>query len=88
MKNKVDLFKTLRVVLSLLLVGCYVAGLVAMIGFSFSIGVMLWVISTVGGIGLLYCIRTFERRAAEVAEAEANKLAREAEEGAEDDSCE
>jgi len=88
MKNKAELIKTLRVVLSLLLVGCYIAGLIAMIGFSFSMGVMLWVISTVGGIGLLYCIRTLERRAAEVAEAEANKLAREAEEGAEEDSCE
>lgn len=88
MNNKADFIKTLRIILSLLLVGCYIIGLIAMIGFSFSLGVMLWVISTIGGIGLLYCIRALDRRATEAAEAEANRLAREAEEGATDDSCE
>ena len=51
-----------RVALSLLLVGLYVAGLIAMIAGSFQTGLHLWVISTLGGIGLLYWIRTMERR--------------------------
>ena len=51
-----------RVALSLLLVGLYVAGLIAMIAGSFQAGLHLWVISTLGGIGLLYWIRTMERR--------------------------
>lgn len=93
MKNKSEFIKTIRVIVSLILIGCYFVGLIAMITFSFSAGLILWVISTVGGIGLLYCIRTLERRAAEAAEAEKNAdEARKAEasniEGDTDATCE
>ncbi|MBR6766535.1 MAG: hypothetical protein IKM02_01150 [Clostridia bacterium] len=72
MKNKTELIKTIRMVISLVLIGCYFVGLVAMITFSFSTGLILWVISTLGGVLLLYWIRSLERRAAEAAEAEKN----------------
>jgi len=72
MKNKSEFIKILRTVISLVLVGCYFLGLIAMITFSFSAGVILWVVSTLGGICLLYWIRSLERRAAEAAEAEKN----------------
>ena len=52
----------IRTALSLLLVGLYVAGLIAMVAFSFELGLYLWVISTVGGLGLLYWIRTMNKR--------------------------
>ena len=72
MKNKSEFIKTLRMVISLILIGCYFVGLIAMITFSFSAGLILWVISTLGGVCLLYWIRSLERRAAETAEAEQN----------------
>jgi len=72
MKNKTEFVKTLRMVISLLLIGCYFVGLIAMITFSFSTGLILWVISTLGGVCLLYWIRSLERRAAEAAEAAQN----------------
>ena len=47
------------------------AGLIAMIAFSFQLGLYRWIISTVGGLGLLYWIRTMDRRAED-----AEKIAR------------
>ena len=54
--------RRLRTIVSLILVGLYVAGLVAVVGFSVRAGLILWVISTLGGMGLLYWIRTTEGR--------------------------
>lgn len=88
MKNKTELLKTLRMVVSLVLIGLYFVGLIAMITFSFSLGLVLWVISTVGGIGLLYCVRTLEKRAAAVAEAEKNARENCDDEGAQTHPCE
>ena len=65
MNNTGKAEKHIRVALSLILVGLYVAGLIAMIAASFQLGLYLWVFSTVGGIGLLYYIRTMDRRAEE-----------------------
>lgn len=53
----------LRAAVSLILVALYVAGLVCMFTNSFRTGLILWVVSTLGGIGLLYWIRTMEQRA-------------------------
>ena len=63
--------RRLRAALSLILVGLYVAGLIVMIVGNFGDGLTLWVISTVGGIALLYWIRTMDRR-----RADAEKIAR------------
>lgn len=73
MKNaeKTGMVRHVRVALSLILVGLYIAGLIAMIAFSFQLGLYLWIISTVGGLGLLYWIRTMDRRAED-----AQKIAR------------
>lgn len=53
----------LRAAVSLILVALYAAGLVCMFTNAFRTGVILWVVSTLGGIGLLYWIRTMEQRA-------------------------
>ena len=52
-----------RTGLSLLLVGLYAAGLIAMLLGHFGPGLYLWVISTLGGIGLLYYIHVMKKRA-------------------------
>ena len=57
--------RRIRTILSLVLVGLYIIGLVVMIAGSFQAGLYLWAISTLGGIGLLYWIRTMDRRKAE-----------------------
>ena len=62
-REKPALLSGLRTALSLILVGLYVAGLIAMFADRFQLGLYLWVFSTVGGIGLLYYIRTMEKRA-------------------------
>lgn len=58
-----DKKRAVRAALSLILVGLYAAGLIAMLAFSFRAGLILWVVSTLGGIGLLYWIRTVDKRA-------------------------
>ena len=54
--------RRLRAIVSLALVTCYVVGLIAMMTFSVQVGLILWVVSTLGGIGLLYWIHTVEKR--------------------------
>ena len=54
--------RTLRSVVSLALVAMYVVGLVAMLTSHVQLGLILWVVSTLGGIGLLYWIRTAEKQ--------------------------
>lgn len=63
--------KTIRVALSLILVGMYVAGLVALFMQNTVLGVNLWVISTAGSLGLLYWIHVMKRR-----EEDAEKIAK------------
>ena len=55
--------RRLRMALSLILVALYAVGLVCMFTNAFRTGLILWVISTLGGIGLLYWIRTMDKRA-------------------------
>lgn len=60
-----------RTALSLTLIALYAAGLAAMFMGNVSMGLMLWVVSTLGGIGLLFWIREMNKRAAD-----AEKIAR------------
>ena len=53
----------LRTSLSLIIVGLYLAGLIAMFAQNLQLGLWLWVISTAAGIGLLYWIRVMNKRA-------------------------
>ena len=57
-----SLARRVRVALSLILVALYVVGLIMMFASAFETGLALWVISTLGGIGLLYWIRTMDKR--------------------------
>lgn len=66
--------RTLRSVISLALVAMYVLGLIAMLTSRIQLGLILWVVSTLGGIGLLYWIKTAEKN---------RKLQQEAEQGGE-----
>lgn len=65
--------RALRSVVSLALVAMYVVGLVAMLTSRVQLGLILWVVSTLGGIGLLYWIRTAEKNRRPEAEAEQAK---------------
>lgn len=62
MDKKPAWIRRLRAIVSLALVALYIVGLVAMMTFSFQTGLILWVVSTLGGIGLLYWIHTVEKR--------------------------
>lgn len=62
MDKKPDWIRRLRTAASLVLVALYFIGLVAMMTFSFQTGLILWVVSTLGGIGLLYWIHTVRKR--------------------------
>ncbi len=64
MDKKAARIRSLRTAVSLVLVGLYVLGLIAMMTFSFQTGLILWVVSTLGGIGLLYWIRTVDKQGA------------------------
>ena len=61
----------IRTALSLLIVVLYVAGLMAMFMGNVRLGVDLWVVSTLGGSGLLYWIHVMKKRAED-----ADKIAR------------
>lgn len=71
-----------RSILCIVLVALYVIGMACMLLNAFSIGLALWVVSTVGGIAVLYHIKDKERRAAE-----AERIKKESESG-DDESCE
>lgn len=75
MDKKPAWLRRLRAVVSLALVAMYVVGLVAMMTFSFQTGLILWVVSTLGGIGLLYWIHTVEKREKALSENEGGEPA-------------
>ena len=70
MHDRSALFHRLRAIVALILVllyilglvAMYILGLVAMITGRVQLALILWVVSTLGGIGLLYCMRTVTRR--------------------------
>ena len=62
MNERNALYRRLRAVAALVLVALYLLGLVAMLTSRVQLALILWVVSTLGGIGLLYWIRTVTRR--------------------------
>ena len=58
--------------MALALVAMYILGLVAMITGRVQLALILWVVSTLGGIGLLYWMRTVTRRKEEAEKAAQN----------------
>ena len=69
MDNKSALFRKLRAAAALILVVLYAVGLVAMLSSRVQLALILWAISTLGGIGLLYWMRTVTRRKEEAEKA-------------------
>lgn len=63
--------KTIRAALGIVITAMYIAGLIAMFMGNPHLGGDLWVISTLGGVGLLYWIHVMNRRAED-----AEKIAR------------
>ena len=63
MDKRAQMIRKVRSVLAILLVALYIAGLVAMLASQVRLALILWVVSTLGGIGLLYWIRTMDQRA-------------------------
>ena len=62
MKSENPLVRKFLAVVAIVLVALYAIGLVAMLTSRVQLALMLWVISTLGGIGLLYWIRTTNKR--------------------------
>jgi len=69
MDNRSALFRRLRAIVALLLVLLYILGLVAMLSGRVQLALILWVVSTLGGIGLLYWMRTVTKRKEETEKA-------------------
>jgi hypothetical protein len=62
MNDRKALLRKMRAIAALVLVALYVLGLVAMLTGRVQLALILWVVSTLGGIGLLYWMRTVTRR--------------------------
>ncbi len=61
MNTQKNALRTMRAVVALLLIAAYIAGLIAMLTSNVQLGLILWVVSTLGGIGMLYWLRTAEK---------------------------
>ena len=61
MNTQKNVLRTLRAVVALLLIAAYIAGLIAILTSNVQLGLILWVVSTLGGIGMLYWLRTAEK---------------------------
>ncbi len=70
MDKRANAIRKLRSVVALLLVAAYVAGLIAMLASQVKLALILWVVSTLGGIGLLYWLKTLKERAEAAEKAE------------------
>ena len=69
MNDRNALFNRLRAIAALVLVALYALGLVAMLTGRVQVALILWVVSTLGGIGLLYWMRTVTKRKEEAEKA-------------------
>ena len=58
MDNRAALINRLRSITALVLVALYIAGLIAMFMSQVQLGLILWVVSTLGGGGMLYWLHT------------------------------
>ena len=65
MDKREALFRRLRSIAAIVLVALYAAGLVAMLASNVQLGSILWTVSTLGGIGLLYWMHTASKRRGE-----------------------
>ena len=70
MDNRTAMWRRLRAIAALALVALYAAGLILMLAGNVRLASILWVVSTLGGIGLLYWMRTVTKRKEEAAKAE------------------
>ena len=70
MDDRNALYRKLRAAVALILVALYILGLAAMLTSRVQLALILWVISTLGGIGLLYWMRTVTRRKEEAEKAQ------------------
>ena len=61
MNTQKNALRMLRAVVALLLIAAYIAGLIAMLTSNVQLGLILWVVSSLGGIGMLYWLRTAEK---------------------------
>ena len=61
MNTQKNALRMLRAVVALLLIAAYIAGLIAILTSNVQLGLILWVVSTLGGIGMLYWLRTAEK---------------------------
>ena len=62
MDNRAALINRLRSITALVLVALYIAGLIAMFMSQVQLGLILWVVSTLGGGGMLYWLHTRNKR--------------------------
>ena len=69
MNDRNALFHRLRAIAALILVALYILGLVAMLTSRVQLALILWVVSTLGGVGLLYWRRTVTNRKEEAEKA-------------------
>ncbi|MBR2798536.1 MAG: hypothetical protein IKE17_12440 [Clostridia bacterium] len=76
MNDRNALFHRLRAIAALILVALYILGLVAMLTSRVQLALILWVVSTLGGIGLLYWMRTVTKRKEEAEKAAQGENAR------------
>ena len=76
MNDRNALFHRLRAIAALILVALYILGLVAILTSRVQLALILWVVSTLGGIGLLYWMRTVTKRKEEAEKAAQGENAR------------
>lgn len=62
MDKRTQAIRRLRAAVALVLVALYAAGLVLMLASQVRLALILWVVSTLGGIGLLYWLKTLKER--------------------------
>lgn len=70
MDNRAALINRLRSITALVLVALYIAGLIAMFMSQVQLGLILWVVSTLGGGGMLYWLHTRNKHREEAAKAQ------------------
>lgn len=68
--KRTAMLRKLRSITALVLVGLYIAGLALMLAGQVRLASILWVVSTLGGAGLLYWMHTVTKRREEAAKAE------------------
>ena len=77
MDRRAALVKRIRAIVALVLVALYVAGLVAMLASNVHLASILWVVSTLGGIGLLYWLHIQKKREEDAEKAKSGTSAEE-----------